>query len=254
LHLVSPPFPLLGILFFYLPGLFIIASSTVPGLLLGTHSFNLGAYKVALLVLWYVLWVAYRTPPWHIHTLMSCFGLPRPVGAGTVKAVVNIFGARQHHPIVQRTLVESFYVVFYMTINVGAVAGCLVIPIVARTNVTVAYALPFVLLLVAVLCFVAGSKRYVHAVPGRDSPAKPSMADAESNALDEDTSKFSDVARVCALIVPFNIVYSQCPTTCKCTTYPPCDQSLVLFVNKLVTKPGVCVCHQHVCQSWYKGR
>jgi POT family proton-dependent oligopeptide transporter len=100
---------LVGVLMFYLPGLFVIASSTTPNWVLGTKEFNVSAYKIALLILW-------------------------PVGTGIVKAVVNVFGARQYHPILQRSMVESFYVQFYMVINVGAVAGCIVVPIAARSR------------------------------------------------------------------------------------------------------------------------
>jgi len=105
---------LVGVIFFYLPGLFVIASSTTPTWWLGMKSFNVGAYKLALLLLW-------------------------PVGTGTVKAVVSVFGARQYHPLLQRSLVESFYVQFYMVINVGAVVVCIAVPVVARGSITVAY-------------------------------------------------------------------------------------------------------------------
>ncbi|KAL7536693.1 hypothetical protein ACHAXR_007341 [Thalassiosira sp. AJA248-18] len=174
---------LVGVLFFYLPGLFIIASSTTPNWWLGMNSFNVGAYKVAMMLL-------------------------LPVGAGTVKAVVNIFGARQYHPFLQKSMVESFYVQFYMVINVGAVVGCFTIPILARHSITAAYSIPFVLLLVAVLFFTAGSKRYVNVVPGHAT-----SAEEEAGTADKEKASFSDVAKMLALIIPFNIAYIQCPTT-----------------------------------------
>jgi len=43
---------LMGFIFFYLPGVFVIASSTTPTWWLGTESFNVEAYKLALLFLW----------------------------------------------------------------------------------------------------------------------------------------------------------------------------------------------------------
>jgi len=43
---------LFGVVFFYLPGLFVIASSTKPTWWLGMEEFNVLAYKVALLFLW----------------------------------------------------------------------------------------------------------------------------------------------------------------------------------------------------------
>jgi POT family proton-dependent oligopeptide transporter len=43
---------LVGFVLFYLPGVFVIASSTTPTWWLGMDSFNVGAYKLALLFLW----------------------------------------------------------------------------------------------------------------------------------------------------------------------------------------------------------
>jgi POT family proton-dependent oligopeptide transporter len=207
---------LVGVSLFYLPGLFVIASSTYPNWWLGTTSFNVTAYKLALLFLW-------------------------PVGTGTIKAVVNVFGARQYHPILQRSMVESYYVQFYMVINVGAVVGCVVIPVVARNSITTAYSIPFVLLSAALLVFVAGSKRYVDVVPSTQQHGnrqqllqQPQQKQRSHNGADRIDNKraalelsthsasdegekpnFADVAKICALIIPFNIVYGQCPTTCK---------------------------------------
>lgn len=188
---------LLGVCCFYLPGLFVIASSTFPNWWLGYASFNVTAYKFALLFLW-------------------------PVGTGTIKAVVNVFGARQYHPILQRSLVESYYVQFYMVINVGAVAGCVIIPVAARSSITVAYSIPFVLLFAALLVFVAGSKRYVDVFPsGRGGSHHQQQQQLQINqgighrGSDEKPPSFADVAMICALIIPFNIVYGQCPTTCE---------------------------------------
>lgn len=150
------------------------------------------------------------------------------MGTGTVKAVVNVFGARQYHPVLQRSMVESYYVRFYMVINVGAVAGCIVVPVVARSSITAAYTIPFVLLLVAVLFFVAGSKRYVNVAPGRNSVSSQRTPDNNGTVTvdeeidsaitdDEEKPNFADVAKLLALIIPFNIVYVQGPTTCKDT-------------------------------------
>ncbi|KAL7483235.1 hypothetical protein ACHAW6_008880 [Cyclotella cf. meneghiniana] len=181
---------LFGTVVFYLPGLFLIASSTTPNWWLGKEGFNVKAYKVALLFFW-------------------------PIGTGIVKSVVNVFGARQYHPVLQRSMIESFYVRFYMVINVGAVAGCIVIPVVARSSITVAYTIPFVLLLVAVAFFVLGSNRYVNAVPNSGDGASDFQVSGgvTEDMNDKDNSSFVDVAKVCMLIVPFNIAYSQCPTT-----------------------------------------
>jgi POT family proton-dependent oligopeptide transporter len=95
---------ILGMVVFYLPGVFIIALTTVPQLL--GEDFNDHLLTLGVLVLW-------------------------PLGTGTVKSIVNVFGAKQYHPVLQSSLIESYYVSFYTTINVGALAGICIIPIVA---------------------------------------------------------------------------------------------------------------------------
>lgn len=171
---------LLGTVIFYLPGLFLIASSTTPNWWMGKDEFNVKAYRVALLFFW-------------------------PIGTGIVKSVVNVFGARQYHPVLQRSMIESFYVRFYMVINVGAVAGCIIIPVVARNNVTAAYTIPFALLLVAVLTFSIGSSRYVIVAPGEDASALQVNGGSSEHLSKQDQASFMDVAKICMLIVPFNM-------------------------------------------------
>ena len=78
---------LAGCLLFYIPGLIVIAFTTIPGLLGDT--FNRRALAIGLLVLW-------------------------PTGTGMVKSLVNVFGARQFHPLLQSSLIEAYYVNFYM--------------------------------------------------------------------------------------------------------------------------------------------
>jgi len=71
---------LVGSLVFYLPGITLIALTTIPGLLGDT--FNRSALLLGLLVLW-------------------------PMGTGTVKSIVNVFGAKQFHPLIQSSLIEG---------------------------------------------------------------------------------------------------------------------------------------------------
>ncbi|KAL3768262.1 hypothetical protein ACHAW5_000015 [Stephanodiscus triporus] len=79
-----------------------------------------------------------------------------PVGTGTIKAVVNVFGVRQYHPILQHSMIEieTFYVQLWDES-------------LFQNNITAAYMIPFILLLVVLVFFVAGSKQYVHVVPGQ---------------------------------------------------------------------------------------
>ena len=73
---------LVGSIVFYLPGIFLIALTTVPGAL--GDEFNRSALLFGLLILW-------------------------PMGTGTVKSIVNVFGAKQFHPLLQSSLIEGVY-------------------------------------------------------------------------------------------------------------------------------------------------
>lgn len=171
-----------GALGFYLPGIFLIALTTIPGML--GEQFNMNALKVGLLILW-------------------------PAGTGIVKSVVNVFGAKQFHPILQSSMIESYYVNFYMCINIGALVGGIVIPLLAQHNVTVAYFLPSCVLAIGVIVFAMGSSRYVKSKP------KGSLFGKKHKSLQpmEDTIPLFVIFRISLLIIPFNIAYSQMATT-----------------------------------------
>lgn len=173
-----------GALGFYLPGLFLIALTTIPGML--GDQFNIRALKLGLLLLW-------------------------PAGTGIVKSVVNVFGAKQFHPLLQSSMIESYYVNFYMCINIGALVGGIVIPLIAQHNVTLAYFLPACVLALGVVMFAMGSSRYVKSKP------KGSLffGKKHKSLLQpvEDTIPLFVIFRISLLIIPFNIAYSQMATT-----------------------------------------
>ena len=168
---------IVGALCFYLPGLVLIALTTIPHLL--GETFNKTALRIGLLGLW-------------------------PMGTGIVKAVVNVFGAKQFHPLIQSALIESYYVNFYMCINIGALAGGMIVPILCQYDVTIAYFIPVAMLSLGVLLFILGTPRYVIYKPRGDMLA--STPDGSGLSI-------SSVGRVCLLIIPFNIAYSQMATT-----------------------------------------
>jgi POT family proton-dependent oligopeptide transporter len=179
---------LFGVSFFYLPGLVLIALTSVPNLLGST--FNVRVLTSGLLFFW-------------------------PMGTGVVKSLVNIFGAKQFHPLLQTSLIESYYVFFYMAINIGAFAGILLIPFVAQTNVTVAYWIPPCALAIGVAFFASGTSRYVRNKPKhafwekkRKTKKKKVLKAAPSSSVG-----LSSIFRICCLIIPFSIVYSQMATT-----------------------------------------
>jgi len=176
---------LIGSMLFYVPGLLLIALTTIPNLL--GESFNTSFLAMGLLCLW-------------------------PVGTGMVKSVVNVFGAKQHHPVLQSALIETYYVNFYICINIGALAGGIVVPVVAQYNVTTAYFIPVAMLSIGVFCFFAGTRRYV-----KDKPQGNMFASApcctQDDLDDGPTLGLDIVVRVSALVVPFCIAYSQMATT-----------------------------------------
>lgn len=124
----------IGIGVFYLPGLLLIALSTVPGLLGPT--FNIKALE------------------WGMLGLM-------PTGTGFIKPLVNVFGAKQYHPVVQSTLIEPYYVNFYMAINVGALLGGVLISVIAQKSDEIAFFIPFVAMCCGFLLFLCLSPRFV---------------------------------------------------------------------------------------------
>lgn len=225
---------LVGNIFFYIPGLLLILLSTVPHLLGDT--FNDTALSIGLLGLW-------------------------PMGTGIVKSIVNVFGAKQvrdekmngerdrngekplaactqnqtkltfcalqFHPLLQSSLIESYYVSFYMCINVGALVGGVVVPVVAQYDVTLAYTYPMAMLCIGVLLFLLGTPRYVRHRPAGDfftaikrkaagltprfgrKKVLPPMEDPPEGP----TIPLTTIFRISALIIPFNIAYSQMATT-----------------------------------------
>jgi proton-dependent oligopeptide transporter, POT family len=169
---------LIGILAFYLPGVALITATTIPHL--WGDEFHTAWLVVGLTVLW-------------------------PLGTGMIKSVVNVFGARQHHPILQSALVERYYVSFYVAINTGALAGISAIPILAQRNVTIAYLVPVGALVLGVFIFASGTPRYVISKPATSVQRNKSSASTDTSLL--------SIFRISLLIVPFAIAYSQMPTT-----------------------------------------
>ncbi|KAL3912672.1 MAG: hypothetical protein SGILL_006790, partial [Bacillariaceae sp.] len=186
---------LVGDLFFYIPGLLLITLSTVPGLL--GEEFPKTLLSIGLLCLW-------------------------PMGTGIVKSIVNVFGAKQFHPLLQSSLIESYYVNFYMCINIGALVGGVVVPLVAQHDVTLAYTYPLACLCIGILLFLLGTPRYVRHPPAGElfnnsksakaRRAKQKML-ASASADATPSIPLTTIFRISSLIIPFNIAYSQMATT-----------------------------------------
>lgn len=196
---------LIGCCVCYIPGLILIAVTTIPNFM-GSAYFNVKAIQWGLLVLW-------------------------PIGTGTVKACVNVFGAKQFHPILQSSLIESYYVNFYMCINIGALTGGVVVPIVAQWDVTWAYFIPVVVLILGVMLFLLGGGKYVKPVPRHDvgywmrevgelccggsgrRRQRDKIMQQQQQQQQSDKVGIGTVALLSSLIIPFNIAYAQMATT-----------------------------------------
>lgn len=99
---------------------------------------------------------------------------------------------------------------FSVCINIGALIGGVIVPIMAQSDVTLAYSYPLGMMCIGVMLFLMGTKRYVISKPTGDLfAAKPK----KSNEDDATAVGLGTVLRISLLIVPFNIAYSQMATT-----------------------------------------
>ena len=208
---------LIGLLVFYVPGVLLVAVTTIP-YFLGAEEFNQSLLAVGLLFLW-------------------------PMGTGIIKSIVNVFGAKQFHPILQSSLIERYYVNFYMAINIGALAGIGIVPIMAQWNVSYAYFGPLTLLALGVLFFSAGTPFYIisppqqgghgsllgrndrnHAIDDRDEDHGHRVGETRSTSGKKTNKRpkrqkhapsipLWQIFRISLLIVPFCVGYNQMPTT-----------------------------------------
>jgi proton-dependent oligopeptide transporter, POT family len=131
-------------------------------------------------------------------------------------------------------LIESYYVNFYMCINIGALIGGCVVPLLAQSNVTLAYFLPLILLTMGMVMFMFRSSRFVVAKPKRNDTtdrilqfltccccccrSHQKIKKRKSHSFthlntSSDPIPISAIFRISLLVVPFNIVYSQMSTT-----------------------------------------
>lgn len=131
-------------------------------------------------------------------------------------------------------MIERYYVLFYLFINIGACVGGIVVPIVAQFNATAAYFIPAATITLALIIFLFGSPRYVRTKPdktvlfqslnilGRSVVCKPSIGMEKSkvsnggrypDAFVDGVKQLLFVILISALTVPFQVVYAQMATT-----------------------------------------
>lgn len=168
--------------------------------------------------------------PWMIH--LSLLGLIT-VGAGGIKSCVNVMGAQQMHPEEHKELITRFFTYFYASINLGAIIGGIVTPILLQqVNFTASFAFPLAFFVVATIVFVLGDfmNRYVKAKPQGSAVLEVCKVTAFSIArcsvnknkesqggrfkddFIEDTKVFFYLLPLFALIIPFNMAYNNMTT------------------------------------------
>uniref|UniRef100_A0A7S2S5E9 Peptide transporter n=1 Tax=Mucochytrium quahogii TaxID=96639 RepID=A0A7S2S5E9_9STRA len=190
--------------FVYIPGLLLIALTAYPFLLGST--FPTTVIRVALMAFY-------------------------PIGAGALKSCVNVLGAQQFHPL-QKLAIEKYYVRFYMFINIGALVGGIIIPIICQgggVDVFYAYMIPVVCLSLGLLVFVLGTSRYVRPKPQGSvilqtvgaacrsltvcPPSLEKMKETNGGRYEdcfvEKVKVMGALLLLMCYIVPFNIIYSQ---------------------------------------------
>mmetsp|Transcript_13436 Transcript_13436/g.23152 ORF Transcript_13436/g.23152 Transcript_13436/m.23152 type:complete len:581 (-) Transcript_13436:85-1827(-) len=150
-------------------------------------------------------------------------------GAGGIKACVNVMGAQQYHPLLQKSLISDYYVNFYMFINIGAIVGGIVIPLVIQVNAFGAYIIPPCCLFLGLCAFVLGTPRYIRMKPqGSDileslkatavacthcppniEKVKASNGGAFDDVFIEKVKIIFRLILIQLAIIPFNMAYGQ---------------------------------------------
>jgi dipeptide/tripeptide permease len=204
---------------FYLPGLLLMTLTTVPYLLGST--FNHAALTAAMLGL-------------------------SPIGAGLVKTITSVYGAKQFHPVLQSSMIETYYVYYFQVLNVGALGGGIIVPLLAQRNDTAAFLFPAAFLAIGVAAFVAGTRRYVTMEPRRDALTKTLQVvhccprRPRSRASTRDARQLARVLAVSSLKIPFDIAYCQMTTvfSVQALAMQPVgfiDAAMMLNANAIVT-------------------
>lgn len=127
----------------YIPGLALVALTAFPFLL--GQTFNTDAFIAGFVV------------------MMS-------LGAGMIRPLLNVYGAKQYHPVLQSKKVESYYVYYYIFLHLGSFFGGTLINAVAEMNVALAYVIPAGAMSFALLAFLLGTRRYVRPKPQKEVP------------------------------------------------------------------------------------
>ena len=130
----------------------------------------LGRYKVILFLSFgYVVGnLVIALVPTRMGLLAGCALIA--IGAGGIKPCVSAFVGDQFAPD-QKHLLQKVYGLFYWMVNLGSATASLLIPfMLKRYGPAVAFGIPAVLMVLALVLFVAGRKKYVYVPPTGPNP------------------------------------------------------------------------------------
>ena len=141
---------------------------------------------------------------------------------------VNVMGAQQFHPVLQKGGIEKFYVNMYVSIHIGSLFGGLIVPTIVNYNPFAGYMTATVLMSLAVVLYVSGSSKYVKVKPdGKDlltvlaiackavfclqgiEKQKVSNGGCYQDEFAKSAKQLGTIIPVVGLLIPFNMVWGQ---------------------------------------------
>lgn len=213
-------------LVYFTPLLSAILADTWLGSFLTILIFS-GLYMVGLALL-SISAIPSISQDWMVYTALLGF---IAVGAGGIKSCVNVMGASQFHPTEHQKDITRFFTFFYAAINVGAIIGGIVVPLVQQVTDSYfySYLIPLGSFGIATLVFAIGSPRYVKMRPQGSqvlqimrvigtsmktcssvNKCKESEGGQFKDQFIEDTKSLGYLLPLFLLTVPFNLCY-VCP-------------------------------------------
>ena len=83
------------------------------------------------------------------------------IGNGGIDAIVDIFGAKQFHPVLHKDQLDAYFVWATVSSGAGGITATMVYAMIANVNVTANYGLMTIALFVSTVLFILGTKRYI---------------------------------------------------------------------------------------------
>ena len=83
------------------------------------------------------------------------------IGDGGLDVIIDIFGAKQYHPIVHARQLDTYFVWSTVATGAGTSMATLVYAMIANVNITASFGLMTITMFIAAVLFVYGSMRYI---------------------------------------------------------------------------------------------